>query len=135
MTTKTALWPLQQAIFQRLSSDPSIAGIAKGVFDSVGKDQAYPYITVGEPVTLPLETKNTYSEEISIVVHTWSVYEGKRESYALLDAVAQAIHRGIRIDAPFTLQRVTKPRLQVIDDLDPRIKHGMARYTFTIKNN
>lgn len=132
---QTALGALQGAIYQRLSADAPLMEIAEGVFDSVAEGQAFPYITIGEPNTLPLETKDTYSEEISIVIHSWSIYPGKAESYKLLNAVMQAVGKGLSIEGPFTLLKVGKPTLQVIDDVDARIKHGMARFIITIKNN
>lgn len=135
MTISTALWPLQKAVFQRLSTDPVILEMTTGVFDSVGEDQVHPYITIGEPSELPLETKNTYTEEISLVVHVWSTYAGKKEAYDILNAVFQAVGKGLSIEGPFTLKKVAKPRMNVIDDIDPRIKHGIARFTITIKNN
>lgn len=135
MTLKTALWPLQQALFQRLSTDPIISEMTTGVFDSVEEDLVHPYITIGEPTEEPLETKTTYSEEISLVIHVWSAYSGKKQAYDILNAVLQAVGKGLSIEGPFTLQKVAKPRMTVIDDIDPRIKHGIARLKFTIKNN
>lgn len=134
MTLETALWPLQKAVYQRLSSDLVPAKVT-GVHDVVKAEHVHPYITIGEPSLLPLETKNTYSEEMSLVVHVWSIYDGKKEAYDILNAVFQAIGKGLSIEGPFTLQKVTKPRMNVIDDADPQVKHGIARFTFTIKNN
>lgn len=131
---ETALWPLQKAVYQRLSSD-LVPGKVTGVYDVVSEEHVHPYITVGEPNLLPFETKNTYSEELSFVVHVWSVYDGKKEAYDILNAVMQAIGKGLSIEGPFTLQEVKKPRMNVIDDADARIKHGIARFTVTIKNN
>lgn len=134
MTLETALWPLQQAVFRRLSSD-LVPGKVTGVFDMVAEEHIHPYITINEPFSLPFETKNTYSEEISIVVNVWSIYDGKKEAYDILNAVFQAVGRGLSIEGPFTLLEVKKPRMNVIDDADPRIKHGIARFTVKIKNN
>lgn len=132
---ETALWPLQKAVYQRLSSDPKILGLTTGVFDSVGEDQQHPYITIGHPTEDPFETKNTYGEEIALVVHVWSTYPGKKQAYDILNAVMQAVGKGLSIEGPFTLQKVEKPRMSVIDDINPHIKHGIARFRFTIKNN
>ncbi|WP_416144905.1 DUF3168 domain-containing protein [Planococcus koreensis] len=135
MAIKTALWPFQNAVFQRLSEDPLISGMTTGVYDAVEEDLVHPYITIGEPTEDPFETKNTYSEELALVIHVWSIYSGKKEAYDILNAIVQAIGKGLSIEGPFTLLNVEKPRLNVIDDVNPQIKHGIARLKVTIKNN
>lgn len=133
MTIETALWPLQQAIYRRLSSD-LVPGAVTGVHDVVSEEHTFPYITVGEPNLLPFETKNNYSEAVSFVVHAWSDYEGKKQAYHILNEVFKAIGKGLSIEGPFVLLEVKKPTMQVIDDADPRIKHGIARFKVIIKN-
>lgn len=132
---QTSLWSLQQALYQRLSSDVTVLEIARGVHDAVEENLPFPYITIGAPTTLNIETRNTFSEEVSVIIHSWSVANGKKETYQLLNAITQAIGKGLSIEGPFTLLAVSRPTMQVIDDADARIKHGMARFTITIKNN
>ena len=134
MTTQTAAWPLQQALFQRLENDAELMATATGVYDAVLKDLKYPYITIGSPTTLNLETRSSFSEEFSVTIHSWSIAGGKKQSYVLLNAIHKAIGKGLPIGGPFRLLAVSRPELQVIDDVDPRIKHGMARFKITIKN-
>lgn len=135
MSISTALLPLQSAVYKRLANDPLVSELVTGVYDVVASEHTFPYLTVGEPNLLPLETKDTYSEEISLVIHVWSIYSGKAEAYKVLDAILKAIGKGLSIEGPFTLLKIKKPSMNVIDDADPRIKHGIARFTFTIKNN
>lgn len=131
---QTSLWPLQQAIFQRLSNDAAVMTIATGVHDAVEDGLVHPYITIGAPTTDPFATKNTFNEEVSVVIHAWSTYSGKKEAQEMLNTIMQAIGNGLSIEGPFKLLSVSYPSLQVIDDIDPRIKHGLASFTFTIKN-
>lgn len=130
----TSLWPLHKAIYARLSTDSDLLAIATGVHDAVEEGLIFPYITIGAPTTLNLDTRTSFSEEVSIVIHSWSTYSGKKESYELLNAITHTIGKGLSIEGPFSLRKVEKPTMQVIDDLDARIKHGMARFTFTIQN-
>lgn len=134
MTTQTALWPLQQAVFQCLSNNAELTRLATGIYDVVLEDLVFPYVTIGAPTTLNLSTRTTFSEEVSLTIHTWSKKDGKKESYALLNLIHQAIGKGLSLEGPFKLLAVSRPELQVIDDVDPVIKHGLARFTFTIKN-
>lgn len=132
--TETALWPLQQALYTRLANDAELMQVVKGVHDAVEEDLPFPYVTIGAPTTLNIETRNSFAEEISVTLHSWSIADGKKESYAILNAIHKAIGKGLSIDGPFRLLAVSRPTLEVIDDLDPQIKHGLARFTFTIKN-
>ena len=133
--TQTALWELQKAVYQRLSTDSQLMQLSTGVYDAVEEDLTFPYVTIGAPTTLNISTRTTFAEEVSVTLHSWSVANGKKESYALLNLIHQAIGKGLSIEGPFRLLAVSRPELQVIDDADPRIRHGLARFTFTIKNN
>lgn len=130
---KTALWPLQQAIYNRLSSDATISGMVTSVFDSVKKDQPYPYIVIGEPSVLPFDTKNTFGEEISLVIHVWSDYQGKKECYSIIGACLNALSQRLDVTG-FEVLKAGRTQMQVFDDIDPRIKHGVLRMQYTIKN-
>lgn len=135
MTTQTALWPLQQALFTTLSTDTELMQLATGVYDAVLEDLKFPYVTIGSPTTLNMTTRTSFTEEISVTIHTWSIAGGKRETHQLLNAIHKSIGKGLPIGGSFSLLAVSRPELQVIDDVDPRIKHGLARFTITIKNN
>lgn len=135
MTTQTALWPLQQALYSTLSSDTELMQLATGVYDAVLEDLVFPYITIGSPTTLNTMTRTSFIEEISVTIHSWSIYSGKKETHDLLNAIHRAIGKGLPIGGSFSLLAVSRPELQIIDDVDPRIKHGLARFTITIKNN
>lgn len=133
MTYETALWPLQQAVFQRLSSDPVLSGMVTGVFDHVPENQPFPYVVIGEPSELPFDTKSTFGEEISLVLHVWSDYAGKKEAYNILAACQKALAYRLEVDG-FKLLKVERAGKQVFDDIDPRIKHGVLRMRYTINN-
>lgn len=130
---KSALWPLQSAIYQRLSSDAVVSALVKGVFDAVEENQPYPYVVIGEPTTLPFDSKNTFGDEISLNIHVWSDYAGKKQTYDIMSACQNAL--AYYFDIPgFDVLRVERRGMQVFDDIDPRIKHGVARMRYTIKN-
>ena len=133
--TETALWALQSAVYTRLSNDAELMQVVTGIHDAVAEDLIFPYVTIGSPTALNIETRSSFSEEIAVTIHCWSIYDGKRQVFDILNAIHRAIGKGLSFDGSFSLLKVSRPDLQVIDDLDPRIKHGMARFTFTIKNN
>lgn len=129
---ETALWPLQKSIYQRLSTNAELAAMVTGVFDYVPKDQPYPYITIGEPIADPFDTKTTLGEQIAIVIHTWSQYDGKKESYDLLNKSLQITSRKLQLDDGFKIDLQERTGMQVFDDIDGRTYHGVLRLRFTI---
>lgn len=133
MAYETALWPLQQAIYQRLSSSPAVSGLVKGVFDFVPKDQPYPYVVIGEPSTLPFDSKSTFGEEISLVIHVWSDYSGKKEAYSILNACQTALAQRLTIP-DFTLEKAERVGMTVFDDNNPELRHGVLRMRYTLTN-
>ena len=69
---------VQAALFKRLSTDEELNGRVTGVFDAVPKDQQKPYVTMGDDDVSPFKTKTSSGEEINVVLHCWSGYNGKR---------------------------------------------------------
>lgn len=134
MTIQTSMLELQSKLFMRLSSDPTLSAKIEGVFDSVEEGQAFPYVTIGEPTMVPFETKSKFGEEMSITIHSWSIYAGKKESYEILNLCLNALKTRLDL-VGFTIQKVNIDNMTVIDDADPRIKHGILRMKYTIQNN
>lgn len=132
---KTALWPLQEALFKRLSEDEALNAKVQGVFDEVGEDQLYPYVTIGDPTVNPFETKTSYGEDIPWVLHCWSRYTGKKECMEILNLMLQAITKEPFVIEGFSLLRVKiDPNMQVLTDIDNVTKHGILRVRFIINN-
>lgn len=134
MTIQTAMFSLQEGIFKRLSSDPAILEKVTGVFDAVGEDQLHPYITIGEPTMLPFKTKQKFGEELAIVIHAWSLYEGKKEAIDILNLCLTSLATRISL-VGFSVRKVEVDEIRVFDDADPRIRHGVLRMKYTIQNN
>ncbi|MCJ0932923.1 DUF3168 domain-containing protein [Virgibacillus halodenitrificans] len=131
---KTALWPLQVSLFQRLTNDADVMKIVTGVFDHVPADQAYPYVVIGEPVSDPWDTKTTTGEQIAIVIHVWSQYKGKKECYDILNACLQATSNRLSIEGGFSIENQERTNMTVFDDIDGKTRHGVLRLRYTINN-
>ncbi|KXZ17894.1 phage tail protein [Bacillus nakamurai] len=131
---RSALWPLQAALFKRLSTDEELNGRVTGVFDAVPKDQQKPYVTMGDDDVSPFETKTSNGEEINVVLHCWSGYNGKKEAMEILSLMLQALtNRPLEIEG-FLLCRSEMRSMQVITDIDGYTRHGILRMRFTINN-
>ena len=131
----TALWPLQVAIVKRFESDEPLMAMVKAVKDSVEKDTPFPYVTIGDPQVVPFETKTSFGEEITIVLHCWSRYEGKKEAYEILNLMLRALTKSpLMIEGDFSIFGVKLEQLTVIKDIDEVTKHGIMRIRFHINN-
>lgn len=133
MTIQTAMFELQRGIYNRLSTDPTISGKVTGVFDAVEKNQRFPYITIGEPTMQAFTTKQKFGEELSIVIHVWSIYEGKKEAIDIINLCLSSLASEMNLDG-FKIQKVDVDTIRVFDDIDPRIRHGILRMKYTIQN-
>lgn len=77
----TAIWNLQQALFERLSE------IGLPVYDHVPKNAPLPYLVIGSPQATPFDTHVSKGEKITVVIHSWSNYPGKKEAMMILKKV------------------------------------------------
>lgn len=134
MAIQTAMFELQKGIFSRLSSDPNILDRVTGVFDAVEEGQEFPYITIGEPTMLPFNTKQKFGEELAIVIHVWSIYNGKKEAIDIINLCLKSLV--VRMDLEgFSIEKVEVDNIRVFDDFDATIKHGTLRMKYTIQNS
>ncbi len=133
---KTALWPLQQALFSRLYNDNALRQKVTGVFDAVPEDTQYPYCTIGEPTVTPFETKTTYGENIPWVLHCYSDYNGKKECYEILNLMVQAITKEPWTVEGFKVFKVNiEPNMTVLNPAQEEFPYqGILRVRFHINN-
>lgn len=131
---KTSLWPLQQSFFKRLSEDVALKSKVKGIYDYVDENTPFPYVTIGDPTVLPFETKSSFGEVISVVLHCFSNYKGKKEAFEILNLMVQAISKEDLVIEGFTFFRLELEGMNVITDYDGKTKHGIARFKVWVNN-
>jgi hypothetical protein len=129
---RTALFSLQQSLYQRLANDPSIKTKVKGVFDAVPKDQAYPYISLGEDTARDWSTKTDLGEEITHTLHVWSRYAGKKEAKEIISLIMESLSEPLVLTNGFFVEDFRLEMSQVIDDPDGITRHGVMRLRFKI---
>lgn len=130
---ETALWILQRALFGRWSNDASIQAKGIGVYDHVDKDTPKPYITIGEPLVSPIETKTSYREEIPWTHHVWSDYAGKKEAYEIMNLMLKSLSSApLTMEGGFILNKFRVEQLQVITDIDNTTYHGIMRIRYFV---
>jgi hypothetical protein len=137
-TLKTALWPLQKAVFERLAQDPIIktmVGVDEEenahVYDEVKEGAQLPFITIGDDTVNPYDTKTYYGEDLTLTLHTWSAGPGKTETKRIMDAVLQAITAMPLIIPGFSVEGIEREFLETLNDGE--VYHGICRFRVYIK--
>lgn len=132
---KTSLWPLQMALFDRLSNDAALMAKITGVHDTTAPTNAeMPYITLGDDTVNDYSSKTFFGEEITHTLHCWSDYEGKKEAKEILDLMLQALSKEpLTLTPGFTLEGLTRDYMEVLEQGD--YSHGVLRLRIKIKQN
>jgi hypothetical protein len=135
MIVKTALRPLQQAIFQQLNNDTNLKPMIKGVFDQVPEGTSLPYVQIGDFTNNPYDTKTDNGEDITLTLHVWSGGPGKTEAEIILDSVLQAMTAApiVLTGGVFTVDGIRREFVQVFND--GQAQHGVCRFRIYIKQN
>jgi hypothetical protein len=124
----TALWPLQRAVFQKLTGTPALMALVTGVFDEVPDNQAFPYVSIGSTIETPDDTHDAQGLEASITLHVWSKYPGIREAADIFAALDAALDRQPLTVPGFKDVSVVHAQHESIRDPDPAIRHINAQY-------
>lgn len=130
---KTALWPLQASLYNRLKNDTAVNGKAN-VYDAVPEGAAMPYVTIGEDTSVPDSTKTYDAEEITHTLHVYSSYNGKKEVKEIMSLVLEASTKeSLTLSNGFIVEMAELDLMQVMEINGSPAKHGVIRMRFKIK--
>ena len=90
--------PLQEAIYQALTNDATLAAQITGVFDRVPQGTAFPYVTIGEFAGSDLSTKTTSGMRYELTTRVWSRQGGRAEAASIMERIHTLLH-----NAPLTV--------------------------------
>jgi len=83
---------VQSAIYTRLNSQ-----LGYNVYDSVPQQvdssQGFPFVTIGEDTLNEWDTDEQNGADVTITIHTWSRYYGRKETKEMQGAIYTALHR------------------------------------------
>lgn len=136
---------VQRAIVTLLRADATLTGLlapiagvspaTPAVVDQPGEGQAYPYIRVGDHLSIPDNTLTTKGRRITETLHIWTRVRSTLPGQTIADRVALLLdhqdadlsavlaplgHRCIRISLEFD---------QALTDPDPQIRHHILRFS------
>ena len=121
---------LQQAVVERLSTDPAIVAIigAGRIFDRLITRAEPPYLVLGEITSSDFSTGDEAASEHRFEVEAWSKQNGRKQAVELADAVHAALH-----DADLTLDGAALVNLRherTVSRRAPRSGLHLARIRF-----
>ena len=106
------------------------------VFDENPKNEAYPYVVMGEISAKDWSDKLKDGMEVYSTVHIWSQYPGRKEADQMSDMIIQALTTSpLNLGASFreALGRFDNYNLMV--DLDGETRHGIIRMKYYVEEN
>lgn len=126
MTTVSASWPLQVAVFAALRT--AVQPVA--VYDAVPADAVFPYVVVGDdssvewPVALDAD-----GEDLDVTIHVWSRYDGRKEVKELMGKVRAALHdRPVSLGPGLSLVSFRCTSERSFTEPDGKTRHGVIRF-------
>ncbi len=121
---------LQKAIHAALAGDATLTALLGGVrvYDQTPANVPFPYITFGRTSVYDWGTGTEKGTEQLLTLHVWSKGRGKKETHALMDAVAERLHdAGLALDG-HALVNLRLEYADVVFDEDLAVHHGLLRF-------
>ncbi|RME64311.1 MAG: DUF3168 domain-containing protein [Alphaproteobacteria bacterium] len=126
--TGEASWPLQQAIYARLSATPAVAGATQGIFDTPPQKPVYPFIHLDGGNVRDWSATTFDGQEHRVLVHVWSAAPGQAEVKALMAAVYDALNNAPLAPAGHQLVNLRFEFAEILFEADPALIHAIMRF-------
>jgi hypothetical protein len=135
--SKSPLNPVQQAILAVLSGDAALVTLLGGagrILDDVPEGQTYPYVVLGDHLSIADGSHTSYGRQVTETLHIWTQKKGNKSGQDILAridallhnkpaamsaALASLGHRCVSIRNEFD---------QALRDPDPRLRHHVVRF-------
>jgi hypothetical protein len=125
---------LQRAIFNRLTTDPTVSSLITGVFDKPRLSQAAPYVTFGPVDWSEDDSEGLTVRDVSVQLDVWSVaQDGKREAFQVLDALRTSLNLYTADIGANALVEMRVMAGQVMHDPDGITLHGVLTVTALVQ--
>lgn len=118
------LAPVQTALYDALTA--ALAPVP--VLDYAGKDDPFPYCTVGEMIAGHDDTLRDQAVDIEITVHLWSRHRGMQELQTLMALAKDTLDRKILPVTGFQWVTTIWTYAQTLRDADGVTRHGILRF-------
>ena len=113
------------ALYSALKNNAALSAKVSGLFDVVPTTAAFPYIEVGEVFEVNDEILDNRGAEITLRLHVWSKYAGRKEIYEIRALIIAALPEWCLYDG-----------INVMRDPDePDIWHGIIEIKYFDRRN
>jgi len=128
MPNVDVLWPIQVAIYSRLTGDGTLMGKITGVFDDVPASQPFPYVTIGASTSTPQGAHDRFGARTTTTLHVWSTYAGAFELLDIGDDLMRLFdHQPLTVDGHHTVYMHHQQTVTVPDPDD--VRHLAVRFS------
>lgn len=123
-----ALWPLQAAVYSKLTADTALMGLVTGVLDYVPEAQVAPYVTIGAITEVPSDSHSQRGLTSNLSLHVWSRYRGYKQAADILAALDALLDRQPLTVAGYIDVSIANSQSQELRDPDPELRHIAVTY-------
>lgn len=123
-----ALWPLQTAVYAKLTAHAPLMALVSGVYDEVPEDVAHPYVSFGTLTETASDAHNQRGLDVAVVLHVWSKYRGFKQAAQILAALDEALDRQPLTVPGFKDVSLAHDQHTELRDPDPQIRHINVSY-------
>lgn len=127
MTNADALWPIQVAVYDRLTGDVTLAGKVSGVYDHVTEGAGWPYVVIGEATSTARGAHDRFGARSTLTLHIWSTYHGFAEALDIADDLLRLLdHQPLTVAGHDTVY-VHHDQTVTLRDPDADLRHVVVR--------
>ena len=119
---------LQKTIFDALDGDSTLQSLVTDVFDFVPENTAFPYVKVGEETSVDNGTKTLQGNEHTLVIHTFSIYRGSKETKEIMSRIYALLHESSLTITGASLVNLRFEFSDIIKENDGLTTHGLQRF-------
>lgn len=127
-------WPLQQAVYSRLSGDTElVTTLGAAVYDHVPDSAAFPYVVIGDITEATNDTMTRTGRGVTLTLHLWSQYAGMKQLDLIADRVDDLLDRWAPTVTGWSATSMLREFFETMRDPDGVTRHGVARYRIHIQ--
>ena len=125
-----ASWALQRGIYDTLSGSTELMSLLGGdrIYTAAPPAAQFPYITLGQTVSLDWSTGTEDGSEHSLTLHVWSQAGGSKEVHEIIEVIRMVLHNQPLALEDHYLVNLRHEFTEARIDSDGETMHGIVRY-------
>lgn len=93
-----------------------------------GNSSFFPYVSIGDDTVTDWSTDTASGGEVTVTVHSWSRYAGRKEVKQVMEAIYNALHRATLTAPGFEFVGCDFEFSETVLDPDTETRHGIQRF-------